>query len=110
MIGAVRRKTRDPVPPRSAPWHDVDRGFESPNSPVYKSGAVRRDDLAFMTTHWRQDTSPHSCGDALFLFADGIGIDCRRCELGMPQPLLDKVEGNAGGDGRHTEAVSQPFG
>jgi len=54
--------------------------------------------------------SPHPRGDALFLFADGIGVDCRGGELGVAQPPLHQVQRNAGGDRGDAEAVPQPLG
>src|SRR4051812_47941541 len=36
--------------------------------------------------------SPHAGCDALLLLPDGVSVNRRRGELGMPQPLLNHVE------------------
>lgn len=45
----------------------------------------------------------------LFLGADGIGIDGSRGELGVPEPFLDEIEWDAGGDRGNAKAVAQAF-
>jgi hypothetical protein len=39
--------------------------------------------------------SPHAAGDALFLLADGVGVDGGRGDLRVAKPALGEVEGNA---------------
>src|SRR3954466_10421404 len=56
---------------------------------------------------FRADPSPHSGGDALLLLAHGVRVDRGRGELGMPEPLLHHVEGDAPADGLDAEAVAQ---
>src|SRR3954451_13703502 len=58
----------------------------------------------------RQSVSPHAGGDALLLLADGVGVDRRGGELGVAEPLLHHVEGDALADGLHAEAVPQALG
>src|SRR5215203_2620104 len=58
----------------------------------------------------RQRGSPHPRGDALFLLHDSIRVNRRRRELGMAQPFLHHVEGDATAHRRHAEAVSQRVG
>jgi len=55
-------------------------------------------------------STPHPAGDILFLGTDSIGIDGGRGELGVPEPFLDQVERDTGGDGRHPKAMPQPLG
>ena len=47
---------------------------------------------------------PHPTGDALFLGADGVGVDGGGGELGVTQPFLCQVDEDAGGDGGWTTA------
>lgn len=53
---------------------------------------------------------PHALSDILFPGTDGIGIDGGGGELGMSEPFLNEVEGDADGDGRHAKAMAEPLG
>lgn len=52
---------------------------------------------------------PHALSDVLLLGADGIGIDGGGGELSVAKPFLNEIEGDAGRDGRHTKAVTEPL-
>src|SRR5829696_7546396 len=56
------------------------------------------------------DPLPHPGCDALLLLADSVRVDRRRGKLGMAEPLLHHVEGNAPANGLHAEAVPQALG
>jgi len=50
---------------------------------------------------------PHPRGDTLSLFAYRIGVDRGRFRGGIPHPLAEHVEGNAGADRGDPETVPQ---
>src|SRR3954454_13592948 len=57
------------------------------------------------------DPLPHpGCDALLLLLADGVRVDRGRGELGMPQPPLHHVEGDAPTDSLDAEAVMQALG
>ena len=53
---------------------------------------------------------PHFPCDILLLGADGIGIDGGGGELGVAEPFLHHVEGDAAGDGGDAEGMAQALG
>ena len=48
---------------------------------------------------------PRAAGDVFFLGADGIGVDGGRGKLGVTEPFLHQVEGDAGGVGSNAKAM-----
>ena len=58
----------------------------------------------------RPYSPPHFAGDIFFFGACGVGVDGGGGELGVTEPFLEEVEGNAGGDGGDAEAVAEAFG
>src|SRR3954452_24989779 len=71
-------------------------------SPVARPIATAPTDVPFQAS-----PSPHPGCDALLLLADGVRVNRGCGELGMPEPLLHHVEGNAPADGLDAEAVAQ---
>lgn len=53
---------------------------------------------------------PHFPCDILLLGADGIGVDGGGGKLGVAEPFLHHVEGDAAGDGGDTEGMAQALG
>ena len=50
---------------------------------------------------------PHFAGDIFFFGACSVGVDGGGGELGVAEPFLEEVEGDAGGD---ADAVAEAFG
>src|SRR3954470_18851231 len=55
-------------------------------------------------------SSPHPRSDALLLLADGIRVDRCRGELGMAEPLLHHIEGDAPADSLTPKPWRMPLG
>ena len=78
-----------------------------PNSPLRAEFAS--DGFARLAPSWLNAWSlpPHPGRDVLLFLADGIGVDRRRAELGVPHPLLKHVQRDAVHRGVDSEAVAQ---
>src|SRR3954454_25068880 len=91
---------------RATPLRDDCTGLEGAAQTTLTSYTAQRSSLMreqhniLITQNepFRADPSPHSGCDALLLLAYGVRVDCRRGELGMPEPLLHHVEGDAPAD------------
>src|SRR4051812_47592747 len=86
---------------------------ESASATSSKSSSITAKQAPLMsrkTDPFCADPLPHPGCDALLLLADGVRVDRGCGELGMPEPLLHHVEGDAPADSLDAETVPQALG
>ena len=54
--------------------------------------------------------SPHAPSDIFFVGSDSVGVDDRGGELGVTEPFLHQVQGDAGRHSRHPKTMPEPLG